>query len=161
VWGRPQCIGRSCVDVERFRDRLRTNPDQVAVREGLYRSLHPAFGSGRIGRDDCYPQPRPSGRLRRLIQTPDALLCRGADRDQQARPDGRSRCSGELAAGWLWVVALGGLLLWLGRRRRSGRRLRGLLAPERGARGRRRLLSWHGAIGLWVAPRCCSCRLPG
>ncbi|MFE5857248.1 PepSY-associated TM helix domain-containing protein [Streptomyces sp. NPDC056500] len=53
----------------------------------------------------------------------------------------------ELAASWLWVVALGGLLLWLGRRRRNKR---ALLVPERGAKGRRRTLSWHGTIGLWA-----------
>jgi uncharacterized iron-regulated membrane protein len=53
----------------------------------------------------------------------------------------------ELAAAWLWVVALGGLLLWLGRRRRTRR---DLLLPERGAEGRRRTLSWHGSVGLWT-----------
>ncbi|MER6616814.1 PepSY-associated TM helix domain-containing protein [Streptomyces xantholiticus] len=53
----------------------------------------------------------------------------------------------ELAAGWLWVVALGGLLLWFGRRRRTGR---DLLLPERGAKGRRRTLSLHGSVGLWA-----------
>jgi uncharacterized iron-regulated membrane protein len=53
----------------------------------------------------------------------------------------------ELAAAWLWVVALGGLLLWLGRRRRTKR---DLLLPERGAEGRRRTLSWHGSVGLWA-----------
>ncbi|MCM2391056.1 PepSY-associated TM helix domain-containing protein [Streptomyces albipurpureus] len=53
----------------------------------------------------------------------------------------------ELAASWLWVVALGGLVLWLGRRRRNKR---ALVLPERGAKGRRRTLSWHGAIGLWA-----------
>ncbi|MGK5629899.1 PepSY-associated TM helix domain-containing protein [Streptomyces sp. URMC 123] len=60
------------------------------------------------------------------------------------------RLYSELAASWLWVVALGGLLLWIGRRR-SGRggRARALLLPERGATGRRRTLSWHGVVGLW------------
>ncbi|ALC23595.1 PepSY-associated TM helix domain-containing protein [Streptomyces pristinaespiralis] len=53
----------------------------------------------------------------------------------------------ELAASWLWVVALGGLLLWLGRRRRTKR---DLVLPERGAKGRRRTLSWHGSVGLWA-----------
>ncbi|MEV6651172.1 PepSY domain-containing protein [Streptomyces sp. NPDC051219] len=53
----------------------------------------------------------------------------------------------ELAASWLWVVALGGLLLWAGRKR-SGKRA--LIAPERGASGRRRTLSWHGSVGLWA-----------
>ncbi|MCX4822610.1 PepSY domain-containing protein [Streptomyces sp. NBC_01142] len=53
----------------------------------------------------------------------------------------------ELAASWLWVIALGGLLLWLGRRRTAKR---ALLLPERGAKGRRRTLTWHGSIGLWA-----------
>ncbi|MGI5468383.1 PepSY-associated TM helix domain-containing protein [Streptomyces sp. CA-132043] len=53
------------------------------------------------------------------------------------------RLYSELAASWLWVVALGGVLLWLGRRR-SARRLRGTT-------GRRRTLSWHGTVGLWSA----------
>jgi uncharacterized iron-regulated membrane protein len=52
----------------------------------------------------------------------------------------------ELAASWLWVVALGGLLLWLGRRRTAKR---ALFVPERGVKGRRRTLSWHGSVGLW------------
>ncbi|WP_101787023.1 PepSY-associated TM helix domain-containing protein [Nonomuraea indica] len=60
------------------------------------------------------------------------------------------RIYSELAASWLWVVALGGVLLWLSRRRRPGRRLRRLLAPEPGTTGRRRSLSWHGAVGLWA-----------
>jgi len=51
----------------------------------------------------------------------------------------------ELAASWLWVIAGAGLLLWLGQRR--GRRL---VLPDRGAGGRRRLLSWHGALGVWT-----------
>lgn len=53
----------------------------------------------------------------------------------------------ELAASWLWAVALGGLLLWIGRKRASKR---ALLVPERGAKGRRRTLSWHGSVGLWA-----------
>ncbi|MFD3571371.1 PepSY-associated TM helix domain-containing protein [Streptomyces sp. NPDC058667] len=53
----------------------------------------------------------------------------------------------ELAASWLWVVALGGLLLWLGRRR--GNR-RALFVPEGGPASRRRTLSWHGSVGLWA-----------
>ncbi|MFD3543305.1 PepSY-associated TM helix domain-containing protein [Streptomyces sp. NPDC058662] len=54
----------------------------------------------------------------------------------------------ELAASWLWVVALGGVALWVGRRRK--RRYR-LVLPERGAAGLRRTLSWHGTVGLWAA----------
>ncbi|UGY91029.1 PepSY-associated TM helix domain-containing protein [Streptomyces gobiensis] len=49
----------------------------------------------------------------------------------------------ELAASWLWVVVLGGVLLWLGRRRKQ-RKLRGTT-------GRRRVLSLHGTVGLWAA----------
>ncbi|RCG31576.1 PepSY domain-containing protein [Sphaerisporangium album] len=60
------------------------------------------------------------------------------------------RLYSELAASWLWVVALGGLALWLSRRRRNGRRLRGLLAPDRAAGGLRTTLSWHGSVGLWA-----------
>ncbi|KAA9374295.1 PepSY domain-containing protein [Microbispora cellulosiformans] len=60
------------------------------------------------------------------------------------------RIYSELAASWLWVVALGGLTLWLTRRRRDGRRLRGLFSPDRAASGSRRTLSWHGSVGLWA-----------
>ncbi|MFD8918855.1 PepSY-associated TM helix domain-containing protein [Streptomyces sp. NPDC059569] len=58
------------------------------------------------------------------------------------------RVYSELAASWLWVVALGGVLLWLARTRTSKR---ALLTPERGATGRRRTLSLHGSLGLWAA----------
>ncbi|MEU9038155.1 PepSY domain-containing protein [Streptomyces sp. NPDC048352] len=54
----------------------------------------------------------------------------------------------ELAASWLWVVALGGLALWIGRRRA---RTADLVRPDRKATGRRKTLSWHGSIGLWAA----------
>ncbi|GAA2491027.1 PepSY domain-containing protein [Streptomyces gobitricini] len=53
----------------------------------------------------------------------------------------------ELAASWMWVVALGGLALWAGRRRTAKRTL---LLPERGLTSRRRTLSWHGSVGLWA-----------
>ncbi|TXS14079.1 PepSY domain-containing protein [Streptomyces sp. adm13(2018)] len=53
----------------------------------------------------------------------------------------------ELAASWLWVIALGGLALWLGRRRKNRR---ALLVPEGGPASRRRTLSWHGTVGLWA-----------
>ncbi|MBB4979875.1 PepSY-associated TM helix domain-containing protein [Streptomyces nymphaeiformis] len=54
----------------------------------------------------------------------------------------------ELAASWLWVLALGGVLLWAGRRRKNRR---ALVLPERGPKSRRRTLSWHGSVGLWAA----------
>ncbi|GGR93799.1 peptidase [Streptomyces nojiriensis] len=53
----------------------------------------------------------------------------------------------ELAASWMWVVALGGLALWIGRRRK---RRSQLVLPDRKATGRRRTLSWHGVVGLWA-----------
>ncbi len=52
------------------------------------------------------------------------------------------RVYSELAASWLWVVALGGLALWLtrpGARRRRGR-------PG----SRSRTLNWHGTTGVWL-----------
>ncbi|OKJ73075.1 PepSY-associated TM helix domain-containing protein [Streptomyces sp. CB02460] len=56
----------------------------------------------------------------------------------------------EIAASWLWVEVLGGLALWLGAPR--GREtMRRLFVPRRGAQGRKRTLSWHGAVGLWVS----------
>lgn len=60
------------------------------------------------------------------------------------------RLYSELAASWLWVIVLAGLALWLGRRRKQRRSL-GLLLPAGGKAGRRRLMSWHGAAGLWLA----------
>ncbi|MEX5636662.1 PepSY-associated TM helix domain-containing protein [Parafrankia sp. FMc2] len=56
----------------------------------------------------------------------------------------------EFAASWLWVVVLGGLVLWLARRRRR-RGARALLLPDLTARGRRRTLGWHGSLGVWLA----------
>jgi uncharacterized iron-regulated membrane protein len=58
------------------------------------------------------------------------------------------RLYSELAASWLWVIVLGGLALWIGRRHQ---RRRELIAPVGGPAGRKRLLSWHGAVGLWAA----------
>lgn len=56
----------------------------------------------------------------------------------------------EVAASWLWVLVLSGLGIWIGRRRRD-RRARRTLLPEGSARGRTRLRSWHGSVGLWAA----------
>ncbi|MFE7772430.1 PepSY-associated TM helix domain-containing protein [Streptomyces sp. NPDC057445] len=57
------------------------------------------------------------------------------------------RIYSEMAASWMWVVALGGLLLWIGRRRAARK---ALFLPDRAATGRRRTLSWHGSVGLWA-----------
>jgi len=53
------------------------------------------------------------------------------------------RLYSELAASWLWVIAGGGLVLWLARRR-SQRKVRGTT-------GRRRTLGLHGTVGVWAA----------
>lgn len=55
----------------------------------------------------------------------------------------------EIAASWLWVTALGGLILWVGHRRRT-RKLNRILVPDRDAPKRRRTLTWHGAVGTWI-----------
>ena len=60
------------------------------------------------------------------------------------------RVYSELAASWLWVLALSGLAIWVVRRRRRSR-VRRTLLPEGSARGRARIRSWHGAVGLWAA----------
>ncbi|MFQ6396479.1 PepSY-associated TM helix domain-containing protein [Nocardia sp. KC 131] len=64
------------------------------------------------------------------------------------------RIYSELAASWLWIIALAGLVLWL--RRVRGRRNRNsagwLLAPDRSQDGRGRQLNWHGAVGVWILP---------
>lgn len=59
------------------------------------------------------------------------------------------RLYSELAASWLWVVALAGLGLWLRRLRRT-RRLREMLLPPRGRAGYRRTRDRHAAVGAWV-----------
>ncbi|MFD5826163.1 PepSY-associated TM helix domain-containing protein [Lentzea sp. NPDC060358] len=56
----------------------------------------------------------------------------------------------ELAASWLGVLSVVGLVLWLARRRTSRRKARALLLPEKGAKGVRRTRSWHGSLGVWA-----------
>ncbi|MGC4890553.1 PepSY-associated TM helix domain-containing protein [Micromonospora sp. DT227] len=58
----------------------------------------------------------------------------------------------ELAASWLWVLVLGGLILWWRRHRTSSSRARRLVAPDLTAkRGVRRTRGWHAATGVWLA----------
>jgi uncharacterized iron-regulated membrane protein len=59
------------------------------------------------------------------------------------------RLYSELAASWLWVVALGGLVLWIARAR-ARRSVRAALLPDAAARGRARTRSWHGVLGAWL-----------
>ena len=64
------------------------------------------------------------------------------------------RIYSELAASWLWVIALGGVYLWVQRyrttRARSADAAR-LWTLDRSSRGRNRILSWHGVVGIWIA----------
>jgi uncharacterized iron-regulated membrane protein len=57
----------------------------------------------------------------------------------------------ELAASWLWVLVLGGIVLWW-RRQRGSRRIRRMTRPElSAAQGVRRTRSWHASTGVWIA----------
>lgn len=62
------------------------------------------------------------------------------------------RVYSELAASWLWVIALGGVVLWLTktaaerRRNRPGRVLR----VDRSLKGRARTMNWHASTGVWL-----------
>lgn len=60
------------------------------------------------------------------------------------------RLYSELAASWLWVIALGGLYLWFERYRRNRDKAR-LLTFDRKSKGRNRSLNWHGVAGIWIA----------
>ncbi len=62
------------------------------------------------------------------------------------------RLYSELAASWLWLIALAGVVVW-GKRvlaRRDRGALRRLLWPDRSRTGRPRTLSWHATVGMWI-----------
>jgi uncharacterized iron-regulated membrane protein len=59
------------------------------------------------------------------------------------------RLYAEFVASWLPVIILGGLILWIGRRRKRRREV--LLPTLRNRTGRLRLTGVHGALGLWLA----------
>ncbi|CAN3127924.1 PepSY-associated TM helix domain-containing protein [Mycobacterium sp. smrl_JER01] len=64
------------------------------------------------------------------------------------------RIYSELAASWLWAIALGGIYLWISRYRRMKSREPSrarLLTVDHSAKGRRGTLGWHGALGFWMA----------
>ncbi|MFH5232137.1 PepSY-associated TM helix domain-containing protein [Antrihabitans spumae] len=63
------------------------------------------------------------------------------------------RLYSEFAASWMWVIALGGLFLWVVRyrRRRTANAAEArLLTPGRGGKGHSRTVNWHGAVGVWI-----------
>jgi class 3 adenylate cyclase len=51
------------VDVEKFSDHSRRDPDRVRVHDGLYKALHQALREAGIGWDDCYHEDRGDGVL--------------------------------------------------------------------------------------------------
>lgn len=58
----------------------------------------------------------------------------------------------EIAASWLWVLVLGGLVLWWRRQRDARARARRLLLPDLAAsKGVRRTRGWHATTGMWIA----------
>lgn len=62
------------------------------------------------------------------------------------------RLYSEVAASWLWVIVAGGLVLWIGRSRgQRSASVRGVLLPDRKARGVRRTRGLHAATGVWLA----------
>lgn len=60
------------------------------------------------------------------------------------------RLYSELAASWLWVIAVSGLVLW-GLRARRLKRGKDAFVPRRGLRGYLRTLSRHSTAGFWLA----------
>ncbi|KNC18403.1 peptidase [Arthrobacter sp. RIT-PI-e] len=60
------------------------------------------------------------------------------------------RLYSEVAASWLGIVAVAGVVLWVQRIRRT-RKARGLLYPDTRASGRKRLVSLHSVIGIWLS----------
>ncbi|MET8282923.1 PepSY domain-containing protein [Micromonospora sp. NPDC005174] len=57
----------------------------------------------------------------------------------------------ELAASWLWVIALGGVILWWRRRSANRATARHLLVPDLSAgKGVRRTRGWHATTGIWL-----------
>lgn len=61
------------------------------------------------------------------------------------------RLYSELAASWLPVLVLGGLALWIGKRRSRRKVAATLLAPLGMRPGRARMMGWHGSMGIWLA----------
>jgi class 3 adenylate cyclase len=57
------------VDIEGFADRRRTNPDQIVMRDGLYRCLGTAFARSGITWTACYHEDRGDGAL--ILVPPD------------------------------------------------------------------------------------------
>lgn len=59
------------------------------------------------------------------------------------------RLYSELAASWLGIVVVAGLVLWIIRIRKS-RAKKDLIRPNLAHKGYRGLMGWHTSIGIWV-----------
>lgn len=59
------------------------------------------------------------------------------------------RIYSELAASWLWVIALGGAGLWILRARKLKSK-REMIVPSNKFPGYRSTLSWHSSVGIWT-----------
>ncbi|GAA4828057.1 PepSY-associated TM helix domain-containing protein [Actinomycetospora corticicola] len=137
----------------------------AAVPDGTLTSIRPAatptattrvgFDSPGVAEDDArtaFVDPH-TGQVRAVLDTFGEWLPTRAWIDTLHRNlhlGEVGRVYSELAASWLWVLAVSGLVLWVVRRRRRSR-LRRTLLPEASARGRARVRSWHGSVGLWAA----------
>ncbi len=68
----------------------------------------------------------------------------------------------EIAASWLWVLALGGVILWWRRRQNGRARAKHLLVPDLStSRGVRRTRGWHATTASGSPSACCSSPPPG
>jgi hypothetical protein len=79
----PMAVHRAivCVDVQGYTDRSRTNVDQIAVRDGMYRALDCAFTRSGVAWKDCYHEDRGDGVLILVpSQIPKNLLVTGVPR---------------------------------------------------------------------------------
>ncbi|WP_018349333.1 PepSY-associated TM helix domain-containing protein [Longispora albida] len=88
-----------------------------------------------------------TGKVRGVLDTVDGntpLTAWLADLHKNLHLGEPGRIYSELAASWLWVLVLGGLILWWRRNRRLAVR------PEKGAKGVRRTRSWHASAGVWL-----------
>ncbi|MGC5248075.1 PepSY-associated TM helix domain-containing protein [Gordonia sp. DT219] len=132
--------------------------------EGTITSVTPAPRAGETTRVLLSAADVPAGRSRTVFVDPYTGDVRGAlntsgewlpvrawfdDLHRNLHLGDVGRNYSEIGASWLWVVALGGLALWIGHRRRT-HKLRRLLTPDRNAPRRGRTLSWHGAVGVWI-----------
>ncbi|MFE3634757.1 PepSY domain-containing protein [Streptomyces cellostaticus] len=155
--------------VAREGDSARPVSEQVAAAraehpKGTLTAVRPGSGDGTTQVDFALPELGEkthtvyvdpyTGKVRGQLttwyaETPLTTWLDGLHRDLNLGTAGRYYS--EIAASWLWVLVLGGLVLWW-RRRHGKRTARRLLLPDRAAKkGVRRTRGWHAATGLWLS----------